>query len=59
MREHITESIEAEFESTFTIDEGDGLSEVLEWIRSNLSPAQVFDEDELKSWAADNYKAGA
>jgi hypothetical protein len=27
------------------------LEEALEWIKDNMEPADVFDEDELRSWA--------
>lgn len=30
------------------------LEESLEWIRQNLSPDEVFEEDTLKEWAVNN-----
>ena len=27
---------------------------ILEWVRDNFAPDQVFDEDELARWAKDN-----
>lgn len=30
------------------------LDEVIEWIKNNLNPEDVFDEDDLIEWAEDN-----
>jgi len=29
------------------------LDEAIDWIKANLSPEDVFDEDELSEWATD------
>ena len=33
----------------------DFLDSVIAWIAKNLAPESVFDEDDLKRWADDNY----
>jgi len=30
------------------------LDEVIEWIKRNLNPEDVFDENDLEAWAEDN-----
>jgi hypothetical protein len=31
------------------------LDDAIEWIKSNLGPADVFDEDDLLTWAAEQH----
>ena len=33
----------------------DLLDQFVEWIRDNMSPEDVFTDDQLNSWADDNY----
>jgi hypothetical protein len=37
-----------------SLDFGNLLADAQTWIKDNLSPEQVFDEDQLNNWAADN-----
>lgn len=32
----------------------DKLEDVISWIKGNLSPEEVFDEDQLEAWAKEN-----
>lgn len=48
----VTRRDEENFKEAITKDSL--LSESIEWIKSNLSPEQVFDDEKLADWSTDN-----
>lgn len=50
----ISRDQERKFFYTVMPNDASFLSEALDWIRDNLTPEEVFTEDQLQDWATSN-----